>query len=106
MPEVFGLSESEAKLLGRIRECFPRIAVESVAPNHDGLTNAVLIINRELVFRFAKNETWARDLLANELKVVALARSYLDITIPEIVYRAADFVACRFIPGRALQRND
>lgn len=106
MPEDFRLSESDSKRLGRIRECFPHLAVESVESNQDGLTNDVLIINGELVFRFPKNETWARDLLANEIKVIDLARGYLNVPIPEIVYRAADFVACRFIPGGALQRND
>jgi aminoglycoside 2''-phosphotransferase len=100
------ISARDAEHLNRIRECFPRLAVESVESNQDGLTNDVLIINGELVCRFPKNETWARDLLANELKVIDLARGYLNVPIPEIVYRAADFVACRFIRGSALQRND
>jgi aminoglycoside 2''-phosphotransferase len=102
----FGISESDSKHLARIRECLPHLTIESVESNQDGLTNHVLIINGGLVFRFPKNETWARDLLANEIKVIDLARGYLNIPIPEIVHRAADFVACRFIPGHALQRND
>jgi aminoglycoside 2''-phosphotransferase len=104
--EDFDISAADSKRLERIRECFPRLAVESVESNQDGLTNDVLLINGELVFRFPKNETWARDLLANELRVIELARGYLSVPIPEVVYRAADFVACRFIPGHALQRND
>lgn len=106
MPEDFDISESDAKHLGRIRECLPHLVVTSVESNRDGLTNDVLIVNGELVFRFPKNETWARDLLANEIKVIDLARGYLDIPVPEIVHREADFVACRFIPGSALLRND
>jgi aminoglycoside 2''-phosphotransferase len=106
MHKEFDISEVDLKHLSRIRECVPHLTIDSVEVNQDGLTNDVLIINSELVFRFPKNETWARDLLANEIKVIDLARNYLDITIPEIVYRSADFVACRFIHGSALQRND
>src|SRR5215203_1070983 len=100
------ISAADSKHLNRIRECFPRLAIESVESNQDGLTNDVLIINGELVFRFPKNETWARDLLANELKFIDLARGYLNVPIPEIVYRDADFAASRFISGHALQRID
>src|SRR6266403_5079288 len=100
------ITGSDSNHLKRIRECFPHLVVESVQTNHDGLKNDTLIVNGELEFRFPKNETWARNLLANEIKVIELARNYLDIRIPEIVYRSADFMACRFIPGSALQRND
>jgi aminoglycoside 2''-phosphotransferase len=106
MHKDLNISEADLRHLNRIRECVPHLSVESVQLNQDGLTNDVLIINSELVFRFPKNETWARDLLANEIKVIDLARTYLDIAIPEIVYRSTDFVACRFIRGSALQRND
>ena len=102
----FDIAGPDSTHLKRIRECFPHLVVESVQTNHDGLINDILIVNGELVFRFPKNETWARNLLANEIKVIELARNYLDIRIPEIVYRSADFMACRFIPGSALQRND
>jgi len=102
----FDITGSDSNHLKRIRECFPHLVVESVQTNHDGLTNDILIVNGELVFRFPKNETWARNLIANEIKVIDLARNYLDIRIPEIVYRSTDFVTYRFIPGSALQRND
>jgi len=106
MHKDFDISEADLKHLSRIRECVPHLTIDSVEVNQDGLTNDVLIINSELVFRFPKNETWARELLANEIKVIDLARTYLDIALPEIVFRSTDFVACRFIHGSALQRND
>jgi aminoglycoside 2''-phosphotransferase len=106
MHKDIDISEADLRHLNRIRDCVPHLRIESVQPNHDGLTNDVLIINNELVFRFPKNETWARELLANEIKVIDLARAYLDIAIPDIVHRFTDFVACRFIHGSALQRND
>ena len=106
MPEDSDNSAAEAKYLGRIRECLPHLVIETVRANRDGLTNDVLIVNERLVFRFPKNETWARDLLANEVKVIQLARNHLDVQIPQVEYQAADFVAFRFIEGSALQRND
>jgi len=75
----FEITESDSKNLKQIRECFPHLVVESVQTNHDGLTNDILIVNGELVFRFPKNETWARNLLANEIRVIELARHYLDV---------------------------
>jgi aminoglycoside 2''-phosphotransferase len=106
MPEVPDISDADSKYLKRIRECFPHLVVETVRANGDGLVNDVLIVNERLVFRFPKNETWARDLLANEIKVIQLARRYLDVQIPRVEYHAADLMAYRFIGGVALQRND
>jgi aminoglycoside 2''-phosphotransferase len=96
----------DSKRLSRIRECLPRLRIEEVRENRDGLVNDVLVVNGEWVFRFPKNETWARRLLANELKVIELARPYLDVQIPHVQYSAEDFAAYRYIGGAALQRND
>ncbi len=60
------------KYLKRIRETFPNLEIKLIRSNSDGLTNDVLIVNDDLVFRFPKNETWARELLANEIKVIEL----------------------------------
>ena len=98
--------QEDSKHLSRIRECFPSLTIGSVELNQDGLTNDVLIINNELVCRFPKNDTWAQALLDNELKVLDLLRAHLDIPIPEVEYRAEDFVVYRFINGTPLQRND
>jgi len=106
MLEDLDISAADSKYLKRIRECLPHLVIEAVRANQDGLVNDVLIVNEHVVFRFPKNETWARDLLANEIRVIQLARNYLDVRIPEIEYQAADLMAYRFIPGSALQRND
>ncbi|MBV9924213.1 MAG: phosphotransferase [Acidobacteria bacterium] len=100
------MAEELDRHLGRIRECLPHLVIETVRENRDGLTNDVLIVNEQFVFRFPKNETWARELLANEIKVIELARDYLDIQIPHIECKAADLLAYRFIAGGPLQRND
>lgn len=106
MPTDFDISAEDSKYLNRIQECFPHLVIETIQANQDGWINDVLIVNEQLVFRFPKNETWARDLLANEIRVIQLARNYLDVQIPEIEYQAADLMAYRFISGSALQRND
>jgi aminoglycoside 2''-phosphotransferase len=99
------MNASNPKHLDRIRECFPALILDSIQLNQDGLVNDVLIVNGELVFRFPKNETWARALLANEVKVMELAQGYLDVRIPSLEYRADDFVAYRLIEGVALRRE-
>jgi aminoglycoside 2''-phosphotransferase len=101
----FDISVADSKYLNRIRECVPHLVIESVRANQDGLINDILIVNDQLVFRFPKNETWARDLLANEIRVIQLARNYLDVQIPQIEHHAADLMAYGFISGSALQRN-
>src|SRR5215217_7168432 len=102
----FDISVADSKYLDRIRECFPHLVIEAVRANHDGLINDVLIVNDQLVFRFPKNDTWARELLANEVRVIQLARKYLDVNTPQIEYHTADLMVYRFICGSALQRND
>ena len=102
----FNISVADPRYLDRIRECLPHLVIEAVRANQDGLINYVLIVNDQLVFRFPKNETWARDLLANEIRVIQLARNYLDVQIPQIEYQADDLMVYRFIIGSALQRND
>src|SRR5215210_6594539 len=106
MLEDLDISAADSKYLNRIRECLPHLVIEAMRANQDGLVNDVLIVNERLVFRFPKNETWARDLLANEIKVIQLARNCLDVQIPEIEYHAADLMAYKFISGSALQRNN
>jgi aminoglycoside 2''-phosphotransferase len=92
--------------LDRIKECFPELVISSVQSNMDGLVNDILIINEDLVFRFPKNDHWARRLLANEIKVLDLVRKYTDMRVPVFEHIEDDFVVYRFIKGNALQRND
>src|SRR5262245_39293155 len=92
--------------LDRIRECFPALALSSVRANLDGLVNDVVIVNEELVFRFPKNDHWARELLTNEIRVLDLIRPRVNLPVPQFEHQSADFVVYRLIPGDALQRHD
>lgn len=98
--------ESQQTHLQRIRESFPQLPISSVRAIQDGLVNDVLIVNEELVFRFPKNDSWAKTLLANEIKVVNLLHHYVDLSIPTFDYQTDDCVVYRWLPGRPLQRHD
>ncbi|HZS05259.1 MAG TPA: phosphotransferase [Blastocatellia bacterium] len=92
--------------LDRIRECYPELRIASVRANHDGLVNDVVIVNDELVFRFPKNDTWARQLLVGEIRVLNLVRRYVSLPVPAFEIQIDDLVVYRFIKGNALLRED
>ena len=100
------MNETSEIYLKRIREAFPNLEIRTICNNSDGLTNDVLIINDDLVFRFPKNETWARELLANEIKVIKLLRNLVEIPLPQFELTAEDLAVHRFIRGKPLCRHD
>ncbi|MDQ3749202.1 MAG: phosphotransferase, partial [Acidobacteriota bacterium] len=104
----FGKSMNEIGeiYLKRIREAFPNLEIKTIRNNSDGLTNGVFIVNEDLVFRFPKNETWALELLANEIKVIKLLRNLVEIPLPQIELAAEDLSVHRFIRGKPLCRHD
>lgn len=97
---------AKTRYINRIQEFFPELVISSVSTNQDGLVNDILVVNEEFVFRFPKNDTWAKELLANEIRVVNLVRKYIDMPIPMFEQPADDFVVYRFIRGKPLLRND
>jgi aminoglycoside 2''-phosphotransferase len=98
--------EDNSPYLQRVQDSFPHLEIKQARANQDGLINDVLIVNDELVFRFPKNDSWARELLANEIKVIELARKHVEMPLPEIEYKADDLMVYRFIGGSALQQTD
>lgn len=98
--------EPQQPYLQRIRDRFPQLPLSSVRAIHDGLVNEVLIVNEALVFRFPKNDHWAKTLLANEIKVVNLLHHYVELPIPTFEQATADLVVYKLLPGRPLQRHD
>ncbi|OGF53843.1 MAG: hypothetical protein A2Z21_10360 [Candidatus Fraserbacteria bacterium RBG_16_55_9] len=91
--------------LDRIRACRPDLIISAAHLNHDGLVNDVVIVNNELVFRFAKGER-AKQSLIQEAKIVELVRCYVALPVPIFEKRGDDFVVYRIIPGDALHRED
>ena len=77
------------------------MAIEHFERNEEGLVNDVLIINQQLVFRFAKNENSAR-ILENELKILDLIRPHIGLSVPTPVYRSFDCMVYPLLPGQPL----
>src|SRR5688572_22705022 len=88
----------------RIRELFPELKVESISINREGLVNDAVVVNHELVFRFAKTGFGNTDPLA-EAKVLHFLRKYITIQIPEPFYESQELLAYRLIPGETLRRD-
>jgi aminoglycoside 2''-phosphotransferase len=90
--------------LQRVLELIPHLQVRSLRAGEDGLVNDVLIVNQELVFRFARTEA-ARQGLEREAQMLALVRPRVSLAVPEIVQQQHDCMVCRFIPGVPLDRS-
>lgn len=84
------MTQINPEYLQRIPETFPKLNVHSIVANSNGLTNDVFVAGEELVFRFPKNDTWARELLTNEFKVIKLPEKFVEPPLPRIEYKAAD----------------
>jgi aminoglycoside 2''-phosphotransferase len=88
----------------RIREIAPDIAISSSTLNGDGLLNDVVIVNRELVFRFPKHE-YGFNHLKDEANVLRLLKNHITLEIPAPLYESDDCLAYRLIPGETLRRD-
>ena len=92
--------------LKKIKAIFPNLEITTIRTNADGLINDVLIVNEDLVFRFPRNADWGVKLFTNEIKVIELARKYVEIPLPQFEYKSDDLAVYRFIKGDALRRED
>ena len=88
----------------RINQISPALVVKSLRTNEEGLVNDVVIVNEDTVFRFAKNEYGVR-VLGNELRVMDLIRSRIDLAVPKPFYRSADAIAYPLLDGITLSRD-
>jgi len=88
----------------RIRELCPDLIIEDVRLNRDGLLNDVVVVNNELVFRFAKIGFGTKDLL-EEANVLRLLKKYISLPIPAPFYESHEVMGYRLIPGECLRRD-
>ena len=88
----------------RIRQVAPGMRISSVRAGEDGLVNDVLIVNEELVFRFARSQP-GRDALHREARLLEVVRPRVSLGVPEVVEEHEDCVVYRFIPGVPLDRQ-
>src|SRR3954462_8055390 len=88
----------------RIRELCPELTIESISLNREGLLNDVVVVNGELVFRFAKGGFGHKDLL-EEANVLHLLQKHITLQIPTTFYESQEVLAYRLIPGETLRRD-
>jgi aminoglycoside 2''-phosphotransferase len=90
--------------LRHIQAICPDLAIETVALNHDGLTNEVVIVNDALVFRFTTGEHSQRA-LASETRILSLIRPNITLALPQPFHVSQELMAYSLLPGEPLTRQ-
>ncbi|MEH2468212.1 phosphotransferase family protein [Nostoc sp.] len=90
--------------LERIRAVYPNISVDYLDFNQDGMVNNVVIVNHELVCRFAKDD-WGKQVLSHEARVLEVVQKYVELRVPHFEHLEEGFASYRFIKGEPLSRN-
>lgn len=88
----------------RISKACPDLEARSVEVNDEGLNNEILIINDDIIFRFAKHEQAKVDLEV-ELEVLNLIRSLASLNVPNPFYVESGFIAYQKLHGETLSRS-
>jgi len=87
-----------------IREIVPHLEINTLDLNQEGLLNDVVMVNDELVFRFAKRGYGYKD-PREEAAVLRLLRNHVTLQTPEPFHVDPQVLAYRRIPGEALRRD-
>ena len=87
-----------------IRAQLPSLHVHSVHLNRDGLQNDVVVVNHELVFRFAKTAQ-ATALLDYERRLLPIIERQVTLPVPHIDLWSETFLHYRLVPGVPLYRH-
>ncbi|MEX2029540.1 MAG: phosphotransferase [Anaerolineales bacterium] len=82
----------------------PDLQIRSVELNSEGLVNDVWIVNRELVFRFAKDDG-GRAALASEAKVLRFLEGRVSLPLPRPIHVGEDVLVYALIEGTPLTRD-
>ncbi|MBM3263537.1 MAG: phosphotransferase [candidate division Zixibacteria bacterium] len=88
----------------RIRQIDPTLVVNTWRANDEGLVNDVVVVNEDTIFRFPKNEYGIR-VLDNELRVMDLIRSHIELAMPKPFYQNKDAIAYPYLSGMPLSRE-
>jgi aminoglycoside 2''-phosphotransferase len=96
---------SETVWKDRIQKLMPDVKMEQIEINQEGLINDVVIVNHELVFRFAKTQEHTR-LLDTEIKILDLIRPSVSLEVPSPFYKDTGVVVYRLLPGQPLRLED
>jgi aminoglycoside 2''-phosphotransferase len=98
------MDEVLAGYLARIRADLPALHVASARLNGEGMMNDVVVLNDELVFRFAKNEH-AKALLAYEAQLLPVIERRVAVAVPHVEQYNDTYIHYRFVPGAPLYRH-
>lgn len=90
--------------LEKIRSLYPNLSLDHLDFNRDGMVNDVVIVNREIVCRFAKND-WGKQALFREARVLEVVQNYTELQVPHFEHLEDGFVSYRFLSGEPLSRN-
>ncbi|NMG19944.1 hypothetical protein DP116_10915 [Brasilonema bromeliae SPC951] len=93
-----------SEYLEKIRAVYPNISFEHLDFNQDGMVNVLVVVNHDLVCRFAKDD-WGKEVLSHEVMVLEVVRNYVDLRVPHFEHQEVGFVSYRFIKGEPLSRN-
>jgi aminoglycoside 2''-phosphotransferase len=93
------------KYESRISKINPDISIQKVVFNGEGLVNDIIIVNDEIVFRFAKEE-YGVQILKEEIAVLELLRPCVTLDVPKPFYVGQDVIAYPLLKGEALSREN
>ena len=93
-----------AQYVAQINVDFPTLDIITARLNRDGMVNDVVIVNEDLVFRFAKNDD-GRALLVYEAQVLDVVGHHVRAPVPLIIHRTGTYMHYRFVPGTPLYRH-
>jgi aminoglycoside 2''-phosphotransferase len=102
--EISPMSTPLDAYLATIRAAVPTLTINRVSLNTDGMTNAVVIVDDELVFRFPKTDA-ARALQRYEVELLAAIHPHLSVAVPHVEAHSEQFAFYRLVPGEPLYRH-
>lgn len=82
-----------------LREICPQFDLQKCELNSEGLINAVLIVNNELVFRFARDDFGLKT-IANENLLLNHLKGKLPIEVPDPIYKGEGEMVYKWIAGK------
>jgi len=88
----------------QIHSVMPDLEILAYELHQEGLVNDVLIVNNEWVFRFCKTD-WARELMANEDRLMIFLEPKLTLAIPKPIKRAEGVIVYQHLLGEHFLRQ-
>lgn len=87
----------------QIHSIMPDLEILGFEHHQEGLIHDVVIVNNEWVFRFSKTD-WARELMANEDRLLIFLQPKLPLSIPKPVKRADGVIVYQHLVGEHFLR--